>query len=104
MQPLAMYAIVLSVVVVVGVSAALALTRRGGRRRPTRINRWHLHGSIPFAGAALAFGAISRSSCQTPATHSVLVVLTDTMLLGAFLCALYRAIAATRQRPSGNRA
>jgi len=105
MQPIAITAVVLGVIMVAGVSVTLALTRRAGQRpSPAGASRWHRHGSIPLAGAGLALGVISLESGQTPATHNVLFTVTNALLLGAFLCAVAGATAATRGRQDTNKA
>lgn len=105
MQPIAIAAITCGLVMVVGVSATLFRTRHGdsGRRR-TGVNRWQFSGSVPLAGAGIALGAISRDGGQTAVTHDVLFAVTSLLLLGAVLCALVGAVAATRGRPDGSRA
>lgn len=97
MQPLAMYALASGVVMILGASATLAMARYDARRRRMAINRWHMHGSIPLAAAALAIGAISLSGGQSPATHKVIFVIGATLLLAALVCALIGATAASRQ-------
>jgi hypothetical protein len=104
MQPLAMYALVIGVVMILGVSATLVLTRRGVGSPPSGMNRWQRHGSIPLAGAGLAIGVISRSGGQLPATHDIVSAEAITLLLAALLCALVGAAAATRQRHGGDQA
>jgi hypothetical protein len=103
-QPLAMWAVASGVVLVIGVSATLVLTRRDLRPGPAGINRWQRHGSIPLAGAGLALGAISRGSGQSRATHGIIYAETITLLLAGLLCALVGAAAATRQPPGIDRA
>ena len=71
--------------------------RRGLKHRRNAISRWHMHGSIPLAAAALAIGAISLSDGQSPATHKVIYVIGATLLLAAFLCATIGATAASRR-------
>jgi hypothetical protein len=100
MQPLAVYALATAVVMVIGVSVTLVRTRRAVNPRPGRVNRWQLHGSIPFAAAGLALGVISRGSGQSSTTHNVLSATAVTMLLAALLCALVgAAVATTGQQP-----
>ena len=103
-QPLAMWAIASGVVLVIGVSVALVLTRRDLRPGPAGINRWQRHGTIPLAGAGLALVAFSRGSGQSPATHGILRAETIMLLLAGLLCALVGAAVATRQRPGVDRA
>lgn len=98
MQPVAIAAIVVGVSMVIGVSATLVVARRGGWGNGARTNRWQVHGSVPLAGAGLAFGVISREGGQTPATHDALFAVTTALLLGAVLCALAGAATATRGR------
>jgi hypothetical protein len=97
MQPLAIYVLASGVVMILGVSATLAIARRDVRHRRNAINRWHMHGSIPLAAAALAIGAISLSHGQSPATHTVIHVIGATLLLAALLCATIGATAASRR-------
>ena|ERR1700683_1790734 len=97
MQPLAIYVLASGVAMILGVSATLAIARRDVRHRPSAINRWHIHGSIPLAGAALAIGAISLSHGQPPATHTVTYVTGATLLLAALLCATIGATVASRR-------
>jgi hypothetical protein len=97
MQPLAIYALASGVAMILGVSATLAWARHNASHRRNAINRWHMHGSIPLAGAALAVGAISLSDGQSPATHTVIHVIGATLLLAAFLCATIGATAASRR-------
>lgn len=97
MQPLAIYALASGVVMILGVSATLLLTRRDARRRRTATSRWHMRGSIPLAAAALACGAISLNNRQSPATHTVIYLETGALLLAALLCAVAGASAASRQ-------
>jgi hypothetical protein len=95
MQPLAIYVLASGVVMILGVSATLAMARHGHRRNA--VSRWHMHGSIPLAAAALAIGAIWLSNGQSPATHKVIYVVGATLLLAAFLCAAIGATAASRR-------
>lgn len=104
MQPLAMYALASGVVMILGVSAALVLARRGLLSSRRGISRWQRHGSIPLAAAGLAIATISRSSGQSPATHDIVSAEAVTLLLAALLCALAGAVVATRQRPGGDQA
>jgi hypothetical protein len=104
MQPIAIAAVAIGIVMIMGVSATLAMTRRRISPGPRGVNRWHLHGSIPLAAAGLTLGVISRGSGQTPATHHVLFTVTSVLLLGAFLCAVAGATSATGGRPGSNRA
>ncbi len=97
MQPLAMYVLASGVAMILGVSATLVATRRDVRRRRSAISRWHVHGSIPLAAAALAIGAISFSGGQSPGTHKVIYVIGATLLLAALLCATVGATAASRR-------
>jgi hypothetical protein len=97
MQPLAIYALATGVVMILGASVTLVRTRHPVRPRRTALSRWHMHGSIPLAGAAVAIGAISLSSGQSPVTHTVIYLVTATLLLAAFVCALAGATAASRR-------
>ena len=97
MQPLAIYVLASGVAMILGVSATLAIARRDVRHRRNAINRWHMHGSIPLAAAALAIGAISLSHGQSPGTHTVIYVIGATLLLAALLCATVGATAASRR-------
>lgn len=96
MQPLAIVALAAGVVMVIGVSVTLIRTRHATKPRPAGLNRWHLHGSIPLAGAGLTLGVISRGGGQSPATHSVIFATATALLLGALLCALAGAVTETR--------
>jgi len=98
MQLLTVYAIASAVVMVLGVSAVLLRTRRDTKPRPAGLSRWNRHGSIPLAAAALAEGAIARSSGQSAASHEILYLVSVTLLAAALLCATVAATAATRQR------
>ena len=104
-QPIAIAAIACGLVMVAGVSATLVRTRHdASERRRTGVNRWQFNGSVPLAGAGIALGVISRDGGQTAVTHDVLFAVTSLLLLGAVLCALAGAIAATRGRSDGTRA
>ncbi|MGD0557989.1 MAG: hypothetical protein ABSA93_23785 [Streptosporangiaceae bacterium] len=96
MQPLAISALAVAGVMVIGVSVTLVRTRHATKRRLAGISRWQLHGSIPLAVAGLVLGAISRSSGQSSATHNVVFATTTALLLAALLCALTGAITETR--------
>jgi NADH:ubiquinone oxidoreductase subunit H len=111
MQPLAIAAVTTGAVMLIGVTVTLILVRRGSRRARgaasgrAGLNSWHRHGSIPLVAAGLTFGAISRiGSGQTSATHDIIFAVTTVLLLGALLCALAGAAAATRRRPDSNQA
>ena len=82
---------------ILGVSTTLAMARHGLKHRRSAINRWHMHGSLPLAAAALAIGAISFSDGQSSATHKVIYVVGATLLLAALLCATIGATAASRR-------
>jgi hypothetical protein len=97
MQPLAIYVLASGVAMILGVSATLARARHDLKHRRNAINRWHMHGSIPLAAAALAIGAISLSDGQSSATHKVIYVIGATLLLAALLCATIGAAAASRR-------
>jgi hypothetical protein len=96
MQFEAIAALASGIVMAVGVSVTLFLSRRAEPRGA--LNRWQRHGAIPLVAAALALGVISRSGAQSPGTHDILYVEVTVLLLGASLCALAGAAAATRQR------
>jgi 4-amino-4-deoxy-L-arabinose transferase-like glycosyltransferase len=98
MQPLAIGALTVGAIMVIGVSVTLVLTRHALKPRPAGINRWQLHGTVPLAAAGLALGAISRGSGQSPATHDVVFATATGLLLGALLCALAGAITQTRHQ------
>jgi hypothetical protein len=99
MQPLAITAIVVAVIMIIGVSVTLIRVRRGAA------GRWNRHGTVPLAAAGLALGAITRiGSGQTSATHTVLFTVTTVLLLGALVCALVGATAAIGRRPSRDQA
>ncbi|HEX3490928.1 MAG TPA: hypothetical protein VHU92_16385 [Streptosporangiaceae bacterium] len=95
MQPVAILAVTAAVVMVLGVSVTLAAVRRPGQ---AKVRRWYVQGSMPLAGAGLVLGVISRSGGQTSATHNVMYLTATVLLVGAFLCALAGASAATRGR------
>lgn len=97
MQPLAIFAVAVGAVMLIGASATI-LARRDVGSRPAGINRWQRHGSIPLAAAGLVLGVISRESGQSHATHDVISAVATTLLLAAVLCALVGAAAATRPR------
>jgi hypothetical protein len=97
MQPLAIFAIASGVVMVLGASATLILSRRATGPRRYAISRWHRHGSIPLAAAGLALAAISRSGGQSPPTHDVVSAVATTLFAAALLCALVGAALTTRQ-------
>ncbi len=98
MQPLAMLAVASGIVMVIGVSATLVLTLRSTKPRPAGISRWHRHGSIPLAAAALALGAISRGSGQSPAAHDVIAATAGALFLGALACAVAGAVTGRRHQ------
>ncbi len=105
MQPLAIAAIALGVVMVAGVLVTLIRVRRGPMRDAAGFSSWNRHGSVPLAGAGLALGVVARiGTGQTSATHEIMFAVTTVLLLGALLCALAGAVAATRRRPDSNRA
>lgn len=97
MQPLAIYALASGAVMILGASVTLLRTRHHARPRRTAISRWHVHGSIPLAAAAVAIGAISLSGGQSPVTHTVIYLVTATLLLAAAVCALAGATVASRR-------
>ena len=99
MQPLAVGALASGVVMIVGVTVTLILTRRHVKPLPAGINRWQLHGSIPLAAAGLALGVLSRSGGgQSHVTHNVTFAVVSTPLLAALLCAMIGAATATRRQ------
>jgi hypothetical protein len=100
MQPIAISAIALGAITIIGVSVTLILTRRTIKPRRSSVNRWQLHGSIPLAGAGLVLAVVSRDGGQTPATHTIIFAVTTALLLAALLCALVGAAAATRRSGS----
>jgi hypothetical protein len=111
MQPLAITAVALGVVMLAGVTVTLIRVRRGsaGRgsvgRGSAGFNLWHRHGTIPLAAAGLAVGVVARmDSSQTSLTHDIMFAVTTVLLLGALMCALAGAAAATGRRPDSNRA
>jgi hypothetical protein len=111
MQPLAIAAVTAGAVMLIGVSVTLILVRRralgarGARPGPAGFNSWHRHGSIPLVAAGLTLGLISRiGGGQTSSTHDIMFAVTTVLLLGALLCALAGATAATRRRPDSNQA
>jgi hypothetical protein len=105
MQPLAIVAVTTGAVMLIGVAVTLIRARRGSpgaraaRSGSAGFNSWHQHGTIPLVAAGLALGAISRiGGGQTSATHDIMIGVTTALLLGALLCALAGAAAATRRR------
>jgi hypothetical protein len=101
MQPLAIAAVTSGAVMLIGVAGTLIWARR----RAAGLNSWHRHGTIPLVAAGLALGVVSRvGTGQTSATHDIVFAVTTVLLLGALLCALAGAAAATRHRPSSDRA
>jgi hypothetical protein len=105
MQPLAIAAVTTGVVMLIGVPVTLILVRRGAKPGPAGFNPWHRHGSLPLVTAGLALGIISRTGrAQTSATHDTMFAVTTVLLLGALLCALAGAAAATGRWPGRNRA
>jgi hypothetical protein len=101
MQPLAIAAVTIGAVMLIGVAVTLIRARRAA----AGLNSWHRHGTIPLVAAGLALGAISRiDTGQTSLTHDTMFAVTTVLLLGALLCALAGAAAATRRRPSSDQA
>jgi len=98
MQPLAVSAVALVVIMLAGVSVTLIWARRRTQPLPGGMNRWQLHGCIPLGLSGLVLGAISRGSGQTPATHQVLFVSATVLLLGGLLCGLAGVVSGTRQQ------
>lgn len=97
MQPLAICALALGAVMIVGAPLVIR-AHRDVRPRNAGINRWQQHGSIPLAAAGLTLGFVSRAGGQLRATHDVVYAVGAALLLAALLCALAGAAAATRQR------
>lgn len=97
MQPLAVAALIVGALMIVGVTATLIRTRHAARPQPPRVNRWQRHGTIPLAAAGLALAVISRSGGQSSATASITFAVALAVLLAALLCALIGAAAAMRQ-------
>jgi hypothetical protein len=105
MQPLAIAAVAIGAVMLAGVAVTLILARRRATPGPAGFNSWHRHGTLPLVSAGLALGVVSRvGSGQTAATHDIVFAVTTVLLLGAFMCALAGATAATRRRPGSNQA
>jgi hypothetical protein len=100
MQPLALAALAVGALMVAGVAITLILTSRDKRPRRGLASRWHRHGSVPLAGAALALAVVSRGGGQSAATHDIVYAETVTLFLAALVCALVGAAAAMR-RPGG---
>jgi len=98
MQPLAMFALASGIVMVIGVSVTLVLTLRNAKPHPVGINRWQRHGSVPLGAAALALGAISRDSGQSPTSHRVIVATACALFLGALVCAVAGGVAGKRHQ------
>jgi hypothetical protein len=96
MQPLAVAALIVGALMIVGVTATLIRTRHAARPQPARVNRWQRHGTIPLAAAGLALAVISRSGGQSPGTASITFAVALAVLLAALLCALIGAAAAMR--------
>ena len=65
MQPLALWALSCGIIMTIGVSVTLVLTRRAIRPHPLGAHRWQRHGSIPLGAAGLVLGAISRDRGQS---------------------------------------
>jgi len=71
MQPLAVSAVALVVIMLAGVSVTLIWARRRTQPLPGGMNRWQLHGCIPLGLSGLVLGAISRGSGRhLPRTRS----------------------------------
>ncbi|MGH3154444.1 MAG: hypothetical protein ACRDOB_27485 [Streptosporangiaceae bacterium] len=96
MQPLAVVALTVGLLMIIGVAATLIRTRHASRPHPARVNRLQRHGTIPLAGAGLALAVVSRSGGQSPATASITFAVALAVLLAALLCALVGAAAAMR--------
>jgi len=97
MQPLALAALAVGALMVAGVAITLTLTRRDKRPRRGAGNRWHRHGSIPLAGAALALAVVSRGGGQSAATHDIVYGETVALFLAALACAMVGAAVAMRR-------
>lgn len=95
MQPLAILAIALGVVMITGASATLVMTRHRAEVPGAGVNRWQRHGTIPLAAAGLALGAVSRVNGPSPATHSIVFAVGLALLLGGLVCALIGAARAS---------
>jgi hypothetical protein len=100
MQPLAILAIALGVVMITGVSATLVLTRHHAGPADAAVNHWQRHGTIPLAGAGLVLGVISRANRGSPATHNVVFAVTVALLLSGLVCALIGAARASQAQRS----
>jgi hypothetical protein len=98
MQPLAIYALTIGAVMILGVAVTLILTRHAAEPRGVAINRWNRHGSFPLAAAGVVIGVISRGGGQSPATRNVVYAVAATLLLAALLCALVGAAVASMAR------
>ena len=97
MQPLAICALAVGAVMLIGAPVTIRARRDVGSRG-VGINRWQRHGSIPLAAAGLVLGVISLGSGQSRVTHDVVYVVATTLLLAAVLYAVAGAAAATRPR------
>ena len=96
MQPLALWALACGIIMIIGVSAALVLTRRAVRPHPLGAHRWQRHGSIPLGVAGLVLGVISRTAGQSAVTHDVIVATGGALVLGALACAAAGGVTAMR--------
>src|SRR5450755_2758952 len=97
---LAVLAVALGVVMLMGVPVTVILTRRDTKPLPARINRWQAESvSLAVTGAILA--VLSRGGGQSPTEHDIVFAVAVTLLLTAFLCALAGAATATRQQRRG---
>ncbi|HUZ24564.1 MAG TPA: hypothetical protein VMV07_12460 [Streptosporangiaceae bacterium] len=98
---LAVLAIALGVIMLMGVPVTLVLARRDIMPLPARVNRWQAESvSLAVTGAILA--VLSRGgSGQSPTEHDIVFAVAVTLLLTAFLCALAGAATATRQQRRG---
>jgi hypothetical protein len=104
MQPLAISALAITVVMIIGAASTLFLTRKNSPNGPVTIGRWHRHGSVPLAGAGLVLAALSRASGSAPATRAVVYTAAITLLIAALLCAVTGAASHTRQQRGSGRA
>jgi hypothetical protein len=102
MQPLAISALAITIVMLIGVVTTLILTRKNGARGRAAAGRWHRHGSIPLAGAGLALAVISRANGQVPATRDITYSAATALTIAALACAVTGAMATTRRQRDGS--
>ena len=103
MQPLAIGALAVGALMVIGVVVMLIRTRREDRTHRGGMNRWNRHGSLPLAVAGVAIGALSHEAGQSSATHAVVFAVAAALLLAALVCALVGAVVASVAARSGLR-